>query len=103
MYLNYEIEGVINFMYRGFEIKEALRAQMEVQSKLHLQVEVNLIFLVQVVYLIRLNKLFSHIGNLMLVSFIFILSVIEAIWYHTAGGEALADSPGCREEIHGHA
>lgn len=27
-------------MFRGFEVKEALRAQMEVQSKLHLQVEV---------------------------------------------------------------
>lgn len=27
-------------MHRGYEIKEALRAQMEVQSKLHLQVEV---------------------------------------------------------------
>lgn len=25
---------------RGYEVKEALRAQMEVQSKLHLQVEV---------------------------------------------------------------
>lgn len=36
-------------MHRGYEIKEALRAQMEVQSKLHLQVEVNFIFIVQVV------------------------------------------------------
>lgn len=44
---NYRIEGVVNFMPRGYEIKEALRAQMEVQSKLHLQVEVNFIFLVQ--------------------------------------------------------
>jgi hypothetical protein len=44
MVLNYQIEGVINFMPRGYEIKEALRAQMEVQSKLHLQVEVNFIF-----------------------------------------------------------
>jgi hypothetical protein len=49
MVLNYQIEGVINFMSRGYEIKEALRAQMEVQSKLHLQVEVNFIFVVQVV------------------------------------------------------
>jgi hypothetical protein len=49
MVLNYQIEGVINFMPRGYEIKEALRAQMEVQSKLHLQVEVNFIFVVQVV------------------------------------------------------
>ena len=30
-------------MPRGYEIKEALRAQMEVQSKLHLQVEVNIL------------------------------------------------------------
>lgn len=28
-------------MHRGYEVKEALRAQMEVQSKLHLQVEVS--------------------------------------------------------------
>ena len=47
MDLNYQIEGLVNFVPRGYEIKEALRAQMEVQSKLHLQVEVNLIFLVQ--------------------------------------------------------
>ncbi|XP_020221207.1 protein PHR1-LIKE 2 isoform X3 [Cajanus cajan] len=39
MDLNYQIEGVIGCMARGYEIKEALRAQMEVQSKLHLQVE----------------------------------------------------------------
>lgn len=31
-------------MYRGHEVKEALRAQMEVQSKLHLLVEVNFLF-----------------------------------------------------------
>lgn len=31
-------------MFRGFEVREALRAQMEVQSKLHLQVEVSFIF-----------------------------------------------------------
>lgn len=30
-----------NVMCRGHEVKEALRAQMEVQSKLHLLVEVN--------------------------------------------------------------
>ncbi|KAL2994844.1 hypothetical protein AAZX31_10G186100 [Glycine max] len=47
----------------GHEVKEALRAQMEVQSKLHLLVE-----------------------N-----------------YGIAGRETLADSPGCRAEIHGHA
>nr|CAN66504.1 hypothetical protein VITISV_035497 [Vitis vinifera] len=29
----------MNFMFRGYEVKEALRVQMEVQSKLHLQVE----------------------------------------------------------------
>lgn len=46
MVLNYQTEGVINVMPRGYEIKEALRAQMEVQSKLHLQVEVNFLFLV---------------------------------------------------------
>ena len=34
-------------MCRGYEVREALRAQMEVQSKLHLQVEV--IFLLSVV------------------------------------------------------
>lgn len=50
MVLTYLIEGVINFMSRGYEIKEALRAQMEVQSKLHLQVEVYFISVVQVVY-----------------------------------------------------
>jgi len=43
-------------MHRGYEIKEALRAQMEVQGKLHLQVEVNFIFIVQVVYPIWLNE-----------------------------------------------
>lgn len=31
-------------MFRGYEVKEALRAQMEVQSKLHLQVEVSYLF-----------------------------------------------------------
>lgn len=30
----------INVMFSGYEVKEALRVQMEVQSKLHLQVEV---------------------------------------------------------------
>lgn len=30
----------ITAIFRGYEVKEALRAQMEVQSKLHLQVEV---------------------------------------------------------------
>lgn len=32
----------LNDMHRGYEVKEALRAQMEVQSKLHLQVEVSI-------------------------------------------------------------
>ena len=30
-------------MFRGYEVKEALRVQMEVQSKLHLQVEVSIL------------------------------------------------------------
>lgn len=33
-------------MRRGFEVREALRAQMEVQSKLHLQVEVNFLLFI---------------------------------------------------------
>ena len=48
-------------MYRGHEVKEALRAQMEVQSKLHLQVEVNFIFLVQVVYPLWHIKLYAKL------------------------------------------
>lgn len=35
----------ITVIFRGYEVKEALRAQMEVQSKLHLQVEVNFPFI----------------------------------------------------------
>lgn len=34
------------FLFRGYEVNEALRVQMEVQSKLHLQVEV-IFFLLQ--------------------------------------------------------
>lgn len=34
------IWDLITVIFRGYEVKEALRAQMEVQSKLHLQVEV---------------------------------------------------------------
>lgn len=33
----------LNFCFSGYEVKEALRAQMEVQSKLHLQVEVKIL------------------------------------------------------------
>ena len=45
MILYFEIECV-NVMSRGQEVKEALRAQMEVQSKLHLLVEVNFLLMV---------------------------------------------------------
>jgi hypothetical protein len=37
--------NVINVIFSGYEVKEALRAQMEVQSKLHLQVEVCFFFM----------------------------------------------------------
>lgn len=63
MDLSYQIEGVVNFMPRGYEIKEALRAQMEVQSKLHLQVEVNFIFLVQSHASNMASQTFCCIGN----------------------------------------
>lgn len=36
---------IMNVMFRSYEVKEALRVQMEVQSKLHLQVEVCFFFL----------------------------------------------------------
>lgn len=47
---NDRVENCI-VMYRGHEVKEALRAQMEVQSKLHLLVEVNFLFMVHGVLL----------------------------------------------------
>jgi hypothetical protein len=50
-------------MHRGYEIKEALRAQMEVQSKLHLQVEVNFIFIVQVVCIYGLMNFLPHLNT----------------------------------------
>lgn len=46
MVLDKQIE-FCHVMYRGHEVKEALRAQMEVQSKLHLLVEVNFLFMIQ--------------------------------------------------------
>jgi hypothetical protein len=45
---NYQIAkllNVINVIFSGYEVKEALRAQMEVQSKLHLQVEVSFLLM----------------------------------------------------------
>lgn len=77
MILNNQTEGVINFMSRGYEIKEALRAQMEVQSKLHLQVEVKFIFLVQVVYPIWLNEFFAAKFGSLVVEYICTSSVVE--------------------------
>lgn len=47
---------VMNVMSRGYEVKEALRAQMEVQSKLHLRVEVCFFFeKVEFVFVLKLE------------------------------------------------
>ena len=60
MFLDYQIE-ICNIMSRGHEVKEALRAQMEVQSKLHLLVEVNFLFVVQGVLLSLVMLILDHI------------------------------------------
>jgi hypothetical protein len=49
-------------IYRGHEVKEALRAQMEVQSKLHLLVEVNFLFLLHNVLLFWLYSIYVVFG-----------------------------------------
>lgn len=48
---------LIVVIFSGFEVKEALRMQMEVQSKLHLQVEVCFIL----PWIFYINRAFSYL------------------------------------------